>query len=403
MESSELEPILHLSRGNQKKLLDQSQTERLPPRSIISAEDEQGWLTYLIEGEITILDGGVIKDKINLNSERYKSPLFTDVHLSSRAITQVGARIIQINRSLYNKFCQEEDAARIDISEVELTNDESRVFGELYLSFVNGNLQIPNFPDVALKVRSAMHDPNIGAAEISQVIQADPVLAARLMNVVNSPLYRGWSNIGNLRNAVRRLGLESTRTLAMTLAMKQLFRAKTQHIKQRVKAVYQHSTYISAIAYVLAQRVDGLDQERALLAGLLSQIGAIPILNFIDDNPDISNSPEALDNCLEKLQCMVGGILLGHWEFDAELTEIVEQADNWARQSEQEIPDYCDIVIAAHWLSYIDTPMMERIPRHKDVPALQKPVFMLSDTSNGGDLIEEAREEIDAVHQLLQS
>ncbi len=403
MEPSELEPILHLSRANQKKILNQSQTERLPPRSIINAEDEQGWLTYLFEGEITVLDDGVIKDKINCNTERCKSPLFTGEDANSRGITQVGARILQIDRQLYEQLRHQEDAARIDISEIELTDDESQVFGELYLSFANGNLQIPNFPDVALKIRSAMHDPNIGAAEISQIVQADPVLAARLMKAVNSPLYRGWKNIASLRDAVRRLGLESTRTLAITLAMKQLFNAKTQQIKQRVKEVYQHSAYVSAIAYVLAQRVDSLDQERALLAGLLSQIGVIPILNFIDENPDLAKSPEALDDCLEKLQCMVGGILLSHWEFDTELTEVVEQADNWARQSAQETPDYCDIVIAARWLSYLDTPMAERIPSHKDVPALQKPVLLLSGTNSGTDLLEDAREEIDAVHQLLQS
>ncbi len=398
-----LNPLSDLTQGNQKKLFQGSQSERLPPRSLLQAVDEQEWLTYLLEGELTILESGFVKEKICGGAPRSEWPVFGENQPEARAVTQLGARIIQINKSLYERLQQEENAARLNIAEIELTDEENSVFGELYMAFVNGNLQIPNFPDVALKVRAAINDNRVTVSELSQIVQADPVLAARLMKVVNSPLYRGWKTVGNLRDAIQRLGLEATRTLAITLAMKQLFKAKTQHIRQYIKEVYQHSTFVSAIAYVLAQRVKTADPERALLAGLLSRIGAIPILNFLDENPSLFSSQAELDHCLQKLQGPIGGILLGHWGFDAELITVAEECEIWSRQSGQEEPDYCDIVTAALWHSYLTTSKQSQLPSFQSVPALSKPALNLLDPEEENSLLEEAHEEIEIVHNLLQT
>ena len=73
-------------------------------------------------------------------------------------------------------------------------------------------LVLPTLPDVALKVRDAVSKGDASAQELAEMIATDPAISACLIQVVNSPLYRGTNEIKNIQMAVTRLG-NSTVTL----------------------------------------------------------------------------------------------------------------------------------------------------------------------------------------------
>ena len=67
---------------------------------------------------------------------------------------------------------------------------------ERFLTDLNDNrLILPTLPEVALKVRDEVEKDNCNAAEIAKIIGMDAALSARLLQVCNSPLYRGPSMI----------------------------------------------------------------------------------------------------------------------------------------------------------------------------------------------------------------
>jgi len=63
---------------------------------------------------------------------------------------------------------------------------------------VRGDFQVPPYPAVALRLQRIFAKQNYGIAEVSDTIAADPALAARVLGVVNSPLYRGNDEITSL-------------------------------------------------------------------------------------------------------------------------------------------------------------------------------------------------------------
>ncbi|PKM00621.1 MAG: hypothetical protein CVV17_08140, partial [Gammaproteobacteria bacterium HGW-Gammaproteobacteria-7] len=67
-----------------------------------------------------------------------------------------------------------------------------KVQRELIQAIDNDELVLPTLPEVALKVREAAEDPDIGIAQLSKVIGNDAALTARIVKVVNSPLLRDW-------------------------------------------------------------------------------------------------------------------------------------------------------------------------------------------------------------------
>ncbi len=394
-------PIGQLDDQHCEQLFASAEFEELVPRSLLHADEEEGLLTYVLQGEVTCLAGGRVVGTVKSGSRRALLPLFGRDDGVDRAVSQLGARLVHFDKPLYQRLYELHSGAVSETVEIGLSGVENSIFNEIYKAFSERSLELPNFPDVALKIRRAVADENMGVTEVSQIVQADPVLTGRLIQVANSPLNRAWSETQTVRDAVSRLGLESTRTLATTLAMKQLFNARSSMIRQRMQALYQHSTYVSAIAYVLAQREDGLDAERALLAGLIFEIGTVPILTFADQRAARIDDEQVLERAIDNLAAPVGAIVLGAWDFDAALIEMVEGGDNWARHHDGET-DYIDVVLAARWLAALDSEHAARMPAMSEVPALGRLGLGDDSLEMAREFLDDARDEIQVVQQLLQ-
>jgi len=80
---------------------------------------------------------------------------------------------------------------------------------------------------------------------------------------------------------------------------------------------------------MLATTVPGINPEQALLAGLIHNIGALPILVLAEDDEDLFNNSDALGDIIEELQGPVGGLILETWNFGKAMTEVVKQAENF--------------------------------------------------------------------------
>ena len=87
----------------------------------------------------------------------------------------------------------------------------------------SGELELPAFPDVAIRVRAALEDPDVSADQVARLVAAEPVLAGRLIKIANSALLSGRSgdSVKDIRTAVTRLGFNMVRNTAIALAMSQ--------------------------------------------------------------------------------------------------------------------------------------------------------------------------------------
>ena len=268
--------------------------------------------------------------------------------------------------------------------------------GELLDDIKQNRLKLPILPEVAFKVREAVNNPDAAANTIAKAVSSDASIAARLLQVANSPLYRGNSAISNVQNAITRLGAPLVRNLVTSLILKQLFQSKTPALKQRMQALWEHSTQVAAISHILARKLTRLKPDEAMLAGLIHDIGALPILVKAESAPELIANPAALEELIAKLHASVGRLILEAWKFPPELVTVAAEHENLRRVSDQ--LDYTDIVTVANLHSYLGSKHRHAGVRFTEVPAFTK-LGLTPETSVA--TLEEAAAEMKEVKALL--
>lgn len=377
-------------------LLDKARIERLGWRHKLAQADEHHWLVYVLSGEISLKTTAGGEEKVSAGSTRAAAPLFQEA--GAVGIAKSGTEILRIDRRLADMLLNDEKQEATEVGETELSPVEAEILATLYAAFSAGKLEVPSLPDVALAVRDAVNRCDAGVAEVAQIVQSDPVLSGRIVQAANSAMYGGMQNAQTLVDAINRLGLEVTRNLATALAVRNLFKTRSANVGKIAKLVYRHSVQVAAMCMVLAREQSGISPERALLAGLTHDIGAIPVLNYVDRKPEIAVQTRAVLSAIEKLRAPVGVLVLSGWGFEQSLIDVAEHADDWQRSSGAEV-DLGDLVVAAQLHLASQTGAATRFPPLADTPAGRK----LGADENGlpAALVQRAAKEIAAARDLL--
>ncbi|MGF0334254.1 HDOD domain-containing protein [Ectopseudomonas toyotomiensis] len=226
-----------------------------------------------------------------------------------------------------------------------------KVQQELVHAIENDELVLPTLPEVALRVREAAEDPDVGIPQISKVIGNDAALTARIIKVVNSPLLRSNKEITDLQMAVSRLGINYTCNLATGLAMEQMFQATSDVVDRKMREVWNKSTEIAGICHVLCRHYTRLMPDQATLAGLVHQIGVLPILTYAEEHNELLADSISLNHVIEQIHPIIGDKILRTWEFPEPIAIVPSQYLDFTRDSAK--VDYVDIVQVATLQSYL--------------------------------------------------
>ena len=186
----------------------------------------------------------------------------------------------------------------------------------------NNEIQLPTLPEVALQVRDEVESENANAATIARMVANDAALSARLLQVANSPLYRGRNEIDSIQQAVTRLGLKMVRSLVVSLAMKQIFQATSDALDRQFRSIWDDSLQVASISRVLAHNVPELEKEQAMLGGLIHNIGALPILTKVDEHCGFSANEGTIVRLIDELAPAIAARILRHWNFAESLANI---------------------------------------------------------------------------------
>ena len=245
-----------------------------------------------------------------------------------------------------------------------------KVQQELIQAIENDELVLPTLPEVALRVREAAEDPDVGIPQISKVIGNDAALTARIIKVVNSPLLRSNKEITDLQMAVSRLGINYTCNLATGLAMEQMFQATTDVVDRKMREVWNKSTEIAGICHVLCRHYTRLMPDQATLAGLVHQIGVLPILTYAEEHNELLADSISLNHVIEQIHPIIGDKILRTWEFPEPIAIVPSQYLDFTRDSAK--VDCVDIVQVATLQSYLGSEHPYTLLDWSKVPAFAK-------------------------------
>ena len=251
---------------------------------------------------------------------------------------------------------------------ITMSPKAEKLFDDLTVAVQKDRLILPTLPDVALKIRDAVERESSTAKDIADALAQDASLAARLLKVANSPLYRTRNPIEDLQMAVTRLGIRIVRDLVVGLAMKQIFQATSDALDVHSRNIWSKSIDTAAISRMMATLVPGINPEQALLAGLIHNVGALPVLVLAENDDELFQDAEALGRVIYELQGKVGELILKNWNFDDHMVEVAINCHNFSYDGHEQA-NIVDIVQVA--LLQANHVPSEFVPENlSDIPAV---------------------------------
>ncbi len=147
----------------------------------------------------------------------------------------------------------------------------------LSLASVIGQLHpLPSPRGAALELLRLSRIENASVGDIAHVVQADPVLACKLIHAANSAARGGASQIASVSAAVMQLGFTATRQISLGFSLVNEYRqGACQHFDY--KDFWTASLVRGLAAQAIAQRLGTGDPQEALACGLLTDIGRLAL------------------------------------------------------------------------------------------------------------------------------
>lgn len=156
-----------------------------------------------------------------------------------------------------------------------------------------GEFHFPTSARLAIKIKETLDDPECHLEAAEKLIQAEPLLAAKVVAVANSVAYNpSGREITDVRTAASRLGFHALRMMAMAFVARQMAGAPSSPEQQRLAAaLWEHTAHVAALCHVIAGTVTKQPADAALFAGLIHEIGGFYLLSRAEQYPVLLAPP----------------------------------------------------------------------------------------------------------------
>lgn len=376
-----------------------------PGQKVAERGVRDGMDLFLVAGVVELESADGRKSLIDADGEKAVNPI---ARLQPRMYNVTAVRpceLLVVEQDILNQLLR---AAPVRQAEMEAGDDvdsgeseEHHLLMEFYAELRSNQISLPSVPDVAWKVRRLVDRDDSSANQVAQAVAADPAMAAKLVRASNSPLYRGFSDVRNVREAVVRLGMRTTRQLVTVFALREVFKTRQPALQKEMDRLWRHSREVAALSWVLADGATRLNPEEAMLAGLLHDIGVVPVLVQAEHHVNLFADQANLAHAVAELRADVGTAMLESWSFPASFTEAVRHAEDWGYESRDPEPQLVDVVIVAQLHSMIGSGQNASLPAFDEVPAYRRLGELELNASRSLQLLTEARARVEEVHKLL--
>ena len=262
-----------------------------------------------------------------------------------------------------------------------------------------GKVDLPSFPDIALRVRKVLGDEEVTQEQVVRVVGSEPALAARLMQIANSAALNFTGKpINDLRTAINRMGHNMVRSAAIAFAMSQLKKVDSlKGLEKPLDDLWKSSAAVAAMSHAVAKRYSKVNPDTGMLAGLLHGIGKLYILTRSSKHPALFADQAIYNQIVRDWHSPVAKALLENWDMAEEIVVAVSDYEDMERAHSGPV-DLTDVLTVGNLLAaFKEHPESLEINMH-DVAACKR---MNIDRASYEKLIDESEHEIDALRQAL--
>jgi HD-like signal output (HDOD) protein len=127
-------------------------------------------------------------------------------------------------------------------------------------------------PEIYLRIRDIVDDPESSMDDLANMIKVDPAISARLLKIVNSPMYGFPKQVDSISHAVNLIGMQSVGDLVAATTIGRTFAGMTVELMD-LPAFWRKSVLCALLAGKIARSIDIMESERFFILGLLRDIG----------------------------------------------------------------------------------------------------------------------------------
>jgi putative nucleotidyltransferase with HDIG domain len=186
-----------------------------------------------------------------------------------------------------------------------------------------GNISIPPMPTVAMEIVKLMRRPDADIDDIADKIKLDAAMTVQVLRYANSALFGPRQVIDSIHHAASYLGTKRLKNVILEAALRKLSGDIKAEAYARMEWTY--SLTAATIARAMAQRLK-FDLENCYLAGLLHDIGRLPLLQELEKLGRLSDEPtmdDDVDIIVETLHRGVGRQVAQSWDLPPAITDAI--------------------------------------------------------------------------------
>lgn len=199
-------------------------------------------------------------------------------------------------------------------------------------SFLAHDVVLPSLPAMVCRLTELSEDPRADLGEFAELVHEDPAMTARVLRLVNSPLFRFGGQVDSIRRAISLIGVRELHNLALAVSATRVFDGLPGHLVNMAQ-FWRHSLCCALVSRELALRLRERETERFFVAGLLHDVGALVLYSHVPEQALAAiEQAEAARRPLVEVErellgfdhAELGGELLRRWRLPEHIVAAVE-------------------------------------------------------------------------------
>ncbi len=194
--------------------------------------------------------------------------------------------------------------------------------------------KMPSLSTTVTKVLEICNNPASSPNDLNRVISLDPVLTGQVLKLINSAYYSIPNRITSLTRAIIMLGLNTVKNLVLATSVLASFKGIKALQSLSIDQFWAHCLCVGVTAKLIAKarKISTMEQEEFFVAGLLHDLGKLPMMAVYTDHYEkaIERAAEEKRSLfqLEKEligydHCQIGHLIADKWKLDADMQNAI--------------------------------------------------------------------------------
>ena len=190
----------------------------------------------------------------------------------------------------------------------------------------------PRRPNLLPQLIQSVNDSTASSRSIARIIGSDAVLAATLLRIANSSLYRlQQQDVQSIERAVTLIGNDGIRQIISAALVQPVMESASGVDAEFARLLWEHTLRVSLAAADHARSVEREDGFAAQLAGLLLGLSSVMAMQAAADvlaRPPLRvREPGTLLEVLARCRAPTAVRIAEHWKLSAPIVQALKQVD----------------------------------------------------------------------------